>query len=59
MINENIYWLIKIDEQSITPKYQQLTNSILQAIERGSIEKDYPLPSINDLSLWAGLGSGN
>ena len=50
MVSENIYRLINIDEQSVTPKYQQLTNSILHAIERGSIGKDYPLPSINDLS---------
>ena len=50
MSSENIYRLITIDEQSVTPKYQQLTNSILYAIERGSIERDYPLPSINDLS---------
>src|SRR6186713_3108793 len=50
MSSENIYRLITIDEQSVTPKYQQLTNSILYAIERGIIEKDYPLPSINDLS---------
>jgi DNA-binding transcriptional regulator YhcF (GntR family) len=50
MSSGNIYRLINIDEQSVTPKYQQLTNSILYAIERGSIEKDYPLPSINDLS---------
>jgi DNA-binding transcriptional regulator YhcF (GntR family) len=50
MITENIYRLIHIDEQSVTPKYQQLTNSILHAIERGNIGKDYPLPSINDLS---------
>ena len=50
MISENIYRLIHIDEQSVTPKYQQLTNSILHAIERGNIGKDYPLPSINDLS---------
>jgi DNA-binding transcriptional regulator YhcF (GntR family) len=51
MITENIYRLIRIDEQSVTPKYQQLTNGILNAIERGSIGKDYPLPSINDLSF--------
>ena len=50
MTTENIYRLIHIDEQSVTPKYQQLTNSILNAIERGNIGKDYPLPSINDLS---------
>jgi len=50
MVYENIYRLIHIDEHSVTPKYQQLTNSILQAIQRDSIGKDYPLPSINDLS---------
>lgn len=50
MVSENIYRLIHIDEHSVTPKYQQLTNSILQAIQRDSIGKDYPLPSINDLS---------
>lgn len=50
MATENIYRLIKIDEQSVTPKYQQLTNSILHAIERDNIGKNYPLPSINDLS---------
>jgi len=48
--SENIYTLISIDEQSVTPKYVQLTNSILKAIEAGKIEKDYMLPSINDLS---------
>ncbi len=50
MPSENIYALVRIDEQSITPKYVQLTNSILKAIESGKIEKDYLLPSINDLS---------
>lgn len=50
MPSENIYTLISIDEQSVTPKYVQLTNSILKAIETGKIEKDYLLPSINDLS---------
>lgn len=50
MASENIYRLIKIDEQSITPKYLQLTNSVLDAIEQKKIDKDYPLPSINELS---------
>lgn len=50
MASENIYRIIRIDEQSITPKYLQLTNSILQAIEQGKLEKDYLLPSINELS---------
>ncbi len=46
----NIYSYIKFDDYSITPKYLQLTNSILAVIEKGNIEKDYNLPSINDLS---------
>lgn len=50
MASENLYTLISIDDQSITPKYVQLTNSILKAIESGKIQKDYLLPSINDLS---------
>lgn len=41
---------IKIDEYSATPKYLQLTNSIISAIEAGKIEKDFLLPSINELS---------
>ncbi len=50
MGNENIYRLIRFDEYSVTPKYLQLTHSILKGIEEGKIEKDYILPSINDLS---------
>jgi len=41
---------IQIDGYSITPKYLQLTNSILKAVETGKIAKDYLLPSINELS---------
>jgi DNA-binding transcriptional regulator YhcF (GntR family) len=51
MASENIYSIIRIDNESITPKYLQLTNSILQAIEQKRLEKDYLLPSINDLSF--------
>jgi DNA-binding transcriptional regulator YhcF (GntR family) len=43
--------LVKIDEYSVTPKYLQLTNSILAAIEAGHIKKDNMLPSINELSF--------
>lgn len=50
MASENIYRIIKIDEQSITSKYIQLTNCVLQAIEHGKLEKDYLLPSINEMS---------
>ncbi len=46
----NVYSHIHIDEQSITPKYRQLTDSIVKGIESGSLKKDYLLPSINALS---------
>lgn len=48
---ENIYRFISIDEYAVTPKYIQLSNSIVKAIEKGMIGKDYLLPSINDLSF--------
>jgi DNA-binding transcriptional regulator YhcF (GntR family) len=51
MTDENIYQIIRIDEQSVTPKYVQLSNAILGAVERSQIGKDYPLPSINDMSF--------
>ena len=47
---ENIFRLITLDEYSVTPKYMQLSNSIVKAIEKGLIANDYLLPSINDLS---------
>lgn len=39
-----------IDEQSVTPKYIQLTNSVLKAIEGGYLKQNEMLPSINELS---------
>lgn len=50
MNSENIYSLIKFDDYSVTPKYLQLCNSILKGISEGKLEKDYVLPSINNLS---------
>ncbi len=50
MNTENIYRFLKIDEESITPKYLQIANSVLHAVEIRAITKDYLLPSINDLS---------
>ena len=41
---------VRIDEQSVTPKYIQLTNSVLKAIENGYLKKNEMLPSINELS---------
>ena len=50
MSSVNIYSIIRIDIQSATPKYLQISNAIMQGIENGSLEKGYLLPSINDLS---------
>lgn len=44
--------LIIIDEYSSTPKYLQISNSIIQALENGIIEKNDALPSINELSYF-------
>lgn len=46
----NIIKIARIDEYSITPKYLQLTNSILQGVQSGQIKKDDILPSINEFS---------
>ncbi len=46
----NIQDVIKIDEYSATPKYLQLANSVLYAIEAGKINKNDLLPSINELT---------
>ena len=51
MPSENIYRLISIDEYAVTPKYIQLTYSIVKAVEERKIQKGYLLPSINDLSF--------
>lgn len=42
--------LINIDEYSSTPKYLQLSDSIISSIESGKLKKDDLLPSINELS---------
>lgn len=41
---------IQIDDFSATPKYVQLTNAIIKAIELGKLKKNELLPSINELS---------
>jgi DNA-binding transcriptional regulator YhcF (GntR family) len=48
---KNYLKILSIDEYSITPKYLQLSNAIIRAIENGDIVKDDMLPSINDLSF--------
>lgn len=42
---------IKLNEESITPKYLQIFNAFLAGIETNQLEIDDVLPSINDLSL--------
>lgn len=48
---EDIISHIHVDEFSSTPKYKQLTNAILAAIENGKVKKNSLLPSINELSF--------
>jgi len=50
MKHPNIFDWIRVDEYAATPKYLQLTNSILKAIENGNIRKSDLMPSINELS---------
>ena len=45
------YKLIYFDEFSATPKYQQLSNSIIKGIEDGKLQIDDVLPSINEVSF--------
>lgn len=47
---DNFSKLIQVDEYSSTPKYLQLSNSIIVAIEKGKLKKNDVLPSINELS---------
>jgi DNA-binding transcriptional regulator YhcF (GntR family) len=42
--------LIHIDVHSSTPKYLQLSGAIIKAVEKGKLNKDDILPSINELS---------
>lgn len=45
-----LYKLIQIDNLSATPKYMQIVNSVVKAINTGKIQDDDMLPSINDMS---------
>lgn len=45
------FQFVHIDAYSATPKYSQLINSILSAIETGKLIKGSVLPSINELSI--------
>ena len=51
MINSPFYKLIQFNDFSATPKYQQLANSVLKAIEDRKLQAGDVLPSINELSF--------
>jgi len=51
MNDENIFNNIEVSEHSVTPKYLQIVNSIVKAIEGGKISQGYLLPSINELGF--------
>jgi DNA-binding transcriptional regulator YhcF (GntR family) len=48
---KEILQLIHIDEFSVSPKYMQLSNSILDGIRKNIIQKNDLMPSINDVSF--------
>jgi DNA-binding transcriptional regulator YhcF (GntR family) len=48
---QKIFDIIRVDAYSATPKYLQLSQSIINAIETGALLRDDPLPSINELSF--------
>ncbi len=46
----DIFKFIHVDEYSATPKYLQLSDSIIAAVEDGNLKKNDILPSINEMS---------
>ncbi|GAA3989920.1 substrate-binding domain-containing protein [Mucilaginibacter dorajii] len=48
---KNYLKLVEINENSITPKYVQVINSILRGVESGKIVKNDILPSVYDFSI--------
>src|ERR1700741_1447882 len=51
MKKNTFFQYINIDYLSATPKYMQLANSVINAINEEKIGKDDLLPSINELSF--------
>jgi DNA-binding transcriptional regulator YhcF (GntR family) len=51
MKSENFFDFIEVDEYASTPKYLQLSNAVILAIEEGKLKKGKVLPSINELSF--------
>lgn len=55
-MQSRVYDLIQIDADSAVPKYRQLADSILNAIEIGKMKKDDVLPSINEITYHFDIG---
>lgn len=51
MKQQPVFEYLSIDYYSATPKYLQLANSIVRAINEGKLKKNDTLPSINELSF--------
>jgi DNA-binding transcriptional regulator YhcF (GntR family) len=51
MKTPKIFDFIQIDEFSATPKYQQLSNSILSGLQKNIFKKGDMMPSINEVSF--------
>ncbi|TAH02806.1 MAG: GntR family transcriptional regulator [Sphingobacteriales bacterium] len=51
MKSDIFFNLIQIDKNSTTPKYLQLSNSLIEAVSAGRLSKNVLLPSINELSF--------
>ena len=49
MKRKDLYSFIDINYYSATPKYLQLANAIIKAIEEGKLKIDESLPSLNEL----------
>ena len=49
MKRKDLYNFIDINYYSATPKYLQLANAIIKAIDEGKLKKDESLPSLNEL----------
>ncbi|WP_017257684.1 GntR family transcriptional regulator [Pedobacter arcticus] len=50
MRDSPLFEYLIIDQKSAIPKYLQLANSLIIALEAGVIEHDYLLPSLNEVS---------
>lgn len=50
MKSSSFFDFIHIDGYSATPKYLQLSNAVIKAVEEGKLKKEGLLPSINELS---------